>query len=357
MTIHRVVIVSDDPTGAIDTAVEFSSRGYTTKVALTPDAIGQCIGDAPQVLSVSTNSREISGVQAIEAVGQAAQSLAAYGPDIWIKKVDSRLKGNIGLEVGSLGRSVGFDAAVFIPAIPWMNRMVTGGQAVGDGIAKPVNIRPLVSGLTFQDVDVPDIHKQADIEDAVQRGIYKTTLPLFIGAAGLARAIATALRPAPLQSSELLLKERPFFVIGSRDPLTLAQVKVLQSEYPEIRLAQCPNGAPPPASDAQWSGAICTQGATEEPAESVESRFAKTSADLFNRFGRDVLFGCGGNTLSAMLRELEIQCLQPVHEVVSGIAVSNGVKAQQNLVVLSKSGGFGDRDSLVKLVRKTNFGQ
>ena len=94
-----LTIIGDDLTGALDASAPFAARGLRVAVALGPEHVAAALATDPDVIAVTTESREISPQAARDAVLRVARAL----PDVRIlKKVDSRLKGNIEAELSAL---------------------------------------------------------------------------------------------------------------------------------------------------------------------------------------------------------------------------------------------------------------
>ena len=64
----------------------------------------------------------------------------------------------------------------------------------------------------------------------------------------------------------------------------------------------------------------------------------------------DSLFVCGGETAHAILRELQINHLNLLGEILPGVPLARTLDRQ--LTVVTKSGGFGDPDTLQRLAGK-----
>ena len=71
----RVLIIADDLTGALDSAVTFTGAGLRCVVARRPGDVASALGRRPDVLSVSTASREGNAAAARDAVGAALDAV------------------------------------------------------------------------------------------------------------------------------------------------------------------------------------------------------------------------------------------------------------------------------------------
>ena len=137
----KILLIADDLTGALDASVAFAARGLSVLCASTPDATGRAIDLAPDVLAVSTNSRDLSeddAVARLKAVVERARSVPNWDEVVLFKKVDSRLKGHIAAEMALLA-DYRRDALV-CPAIPRLGRFVRDGAVCGSGVAEPIQV-------------------------------------------------------------------------------------------------------------------------------------------------------------------------------------------------------------------------
>lgn len=333
---QRLLIIADDLTGALDSASGFAARGLAVRVALDLDGLAAALADPGlAVITHPTGTRELSQAE-------AAQVLQALGPvlqgfdGILFKKIDSRLKGHIALELQAL--RAGFARPVLAsPAIPRLGRFVANGAITGFGIDQPVPIAPHL-GCAAR---IPEVGHDADLDAALPDDL---TDALYVGAAGLAEALARRLSPhAPRPIDQLPLPG--LLAIGSRDPVTLAQV----AAAPLMPVA-APNGAVPALPDAALTLVQLTQGAPQMAGAIVADRFAKGIVAAMRRTPPRTLFACGGETAHAILRELGITVLDLLGEALPGVPVARCPAS--GVMVLTKSGGFGPPSLLVDLVNK-----
>ena len=80
--------------------------GLRLMVARRPAAIPAAMATAPDVLAVSTASREGSAETATRSVSQVFDAIGDR-PMLIFKKVDSRLKGHCGVELGMVAARTG----------------------------------------------------------------------------------------------------------------------------------------------------------------------------------------------------------------------------------------------------------
>ncbi|HET6637086.1 MAG TPA: four-carbon acid sugar kinase family protein, partial [Streptomyces sp.] len=123
----EALVVADDLTGAADTAVAFAAAGLPTQVAFagTQGAHRGQAHRAPAVLALDTDSRRRTARDAAAAVTAALR--AAPPARLRMKKVDSTLRGNIGVETTAALDALGCGLALCAPAFPEAGRQTRDG--------------------------------------------------------------------------------------------------------------------------------------------------------------------------------------------------------------------------------------
>lgn len=334
----KVLVIADDLTGALDSAVAFASTGHPVPVARQVDGLASILRESPDVVAVNTGTRgaDVAIVRERMARLLAAVDFASVGTVL--KKVDSRLKGNVGLETAILASAMGNCRVVAAPAIPAMRRVQRAGRIEGAGVAAPID----VARLFDRPVEVPEIATDADLDQAVagQRDL------LWVGARGLAFALgrASAGSPAPTAPAPV----GPLLMaVGSRDPITLAQVAAVAKSvrvHPAIdgSLTASPPMAPVIVFQLSDSGA----GRAEEEAA---RDFATGVANWMRKHRPASLLATGGETADAILAQLRISRLDLIAEVAEGLPVCEASAPWGNLRIMTKSGGFGGPGLLAEI--------
>ncbi|KRA98386.1 hypothetical protein ASD83_10810 [Devosia sp. Root685] len=326
-------IIADDLTGALDAAAPFAMRGISTVVALNPAALPQAIATGARVIGVSTDSREISPKAATEAVRTALAALPA-GTALF-KKVDSRLKGNIEAEL----EAIPHQKSLVVPAIPAFGRWMKNGQIGGFGVAEPIDIARRL-GRHAATAIVPDIADQADIEAVLQQAF-----DLPIGARGLAEAMARAMAPNAPEADISFPEGRAYCVIGSTDPITLTQLDRLRAGDAGICYVPAPNGQGAiPARPAKLTIVQAIPGPSPADGKTVATALGRTLENLSPPPG-SLLVLSGGATAQVILEQLGMAMLELLGEALPGLPIARA----GGLTVVTKSGGFGDPDTLSTL--------
>lgn len=345
----KLAVIADDLTGALDAVAPFADAGLRTVVATSPADLQAALDQGPEVIGVSTNSRALPGPEAAKIVQTVAQVLCDV--PLWFKKIDSRLKGNIAAEVAALLGVRRFDRALICPAIPQMGRRVVDGCLQGFGVETPLCVGQVLFdvGLT---VDVPDVASDADFERILGALSPRT---LLVGARGLSAAVAQRLRQGAPTPVALPLPRPIDFVIGSRDPITLAQVAHLRASQPMARYVAAPNGHTLGQGEASELLILhATSGPMVADPETVTRALAKTYLEHASA-NRACLVLTGGETAAAVLETLGLGVLEVIGEAVPGLPLCRAAGPENSPYenspyIVTKSGGFGETKTLSLLV-------
>lgn len=297
-----------------------------------------------EIVCVNTASRELPAAAAAAWTAQAAASLARVQPAIVFVKIDSRLKGHVRLGIETCLRSFGRCDAILAPAIPAQNRIVQNGHIVGHGVPAPIDIQALLGAI--DGVAVPDSATEADMERLARQHDPSTTL--LVGASGLGTGLARTLVPG--EAAAVLRPSLPLlFAIGSHDPATLAQVERLRG-LAGLDVRETTNGAfaqDLPSAHVTLARAVSQ---SDRPGHGlILARFGRSVATQLSqdRFASVLL--CGGETAQTVLDDLGIGSLVLLGEAASGVPLAQAQVGARTLTILTKSGGFGTPDDLIRL--------
>src|SRR5207247_2025728 len=245
------------------------------------------------VVAVDTDSRGLGPVAAAQQVRIAATRLRSLGATAWFKKVDSTLRGNVSAELGALIQAGGYRLAVLAPSFPANQRHVEDGWLlVGEPPERRLQLVPLLA-------------------------------PAFPG-----RVVAIRLRHVARSAPELAESLRAQVESA---PL-LALVDALDDRDLEtiVRAAELLA----PTALLAGSGGL--------------------SAALAARRGQRglaVRVRTGSDTAAAVCRALCAECLDLGGEVLPGMPTGTLLGGRRPwLRIVTKSGGFGPPDALVRAV-------
>lgn len=336
--IFPLVIIADDLTGALDGAAVFCSIDIEVVVAVTLDAFEEALETEADVIAVSTGSRECSPNKAAQLVKRA---VALSGKRVVFKKIDSRLKGNLSDELVPFENKSLF----VVPALPSFGRYVEDGFVKGFGVNEPIDIRNKLGKFEAKSV-VPDCKTERDIAIALDVFLQNNCEnKVLVGARGLTFALA---QRAGLKSRKpAQLSGKIGMVIGSLDPITNMQFEKLPNQ--KVAKILAPSGV---LEEGYLEGVnaekVCvalktTKGATSDPVL-VGRQLAKSFKQIAQRC--DTLVLTGGATAQSVLAELGIDMLYMEGEIFPGLPVSRSNKWR----IVTKSGGFGDDNTLSRLL-------
>jgi D-threonate/D-erythronate kinase len=357
-----LTIVADDLTGACDTGALFAARG------LVPVSVWPRRAVEAQVRVIDTESRTVAPLEASERVS-AVTARARAGS--WFKKIDSTLRGPIGPEVDALMRGTGASTAIVCPAFPAQRRVVLDRMLLVRGVPvaeTPIGrdphfprgtssvvdlLRPqLDRALAWIPIDqlragpdalaarvhrlagtviVADAESDADLDALVDAALATTPVPLLVGSAGLAQALAVRLGLRG-ERVELPIGARWLVVAGSLHPATRRQVR-------EARAA----GLTVLATAERDSG---DRGA-------AVARLIEQAMAALQREPWDLVVVTGGETAVALWSALGAERLDLVGAPAPGLAFGHlRVPGREPLPLLTKAGGFGPPDLLTSLQKE-----
>jgi len=424
----RCLVVADDMTGGGDTGAQFAKKGLRT-LLVTPGISAGLPADylTWDVLVLNTHSRAMDAARARLAVAAILQRLDLKRFGLIYKKIDSTFRGNIGGEVDAILEMSGLPVGFLTPAFPEMGRTVKDGilMVKGNPVAEteasrdpacPVNDSNLVNLLRRQSscgIDLVDHRrlssapgslrqtvyrkrqagtkilifdalKRQDLEAIAEAGFELQPLPLFIGSAGLAEAVATRFAentrlkagvPSGTTSAAYAL-----VVCGSASAVSRRQLALVvqNANFPhiEIRSAlalQAPSDRAAEeatirrrASDALRHGSVVLSVSPERTAASgSDDRLAAQAiAETLGGIAASALAGSGvaphdvaliltgGDTAMAVLAPLGIEGIEIGGELLKGI-MAGRVKGGffSGARVVTKAGAFGKDDALLRVVR------
>lgn len=337
----RFLLIADDLTGALDSSVPFAGEGRRVAVARHLGAVRELAGADTDVLAVNLGTRDGSEAAARARIAELCEIVDPAEFDLVFKKVDSRLKGHVGAELAVLFNRMGEPECVAVPAIPSMGRVQIGGRIEGEGIGEPIPVSPLFDGP----IEVPDVLADADIDKiaASRTGV------LWVGARGLALALARVhvrSKPAMKPNAPVPL----LMAIGSRDPITRAQVDALR----DIPVHDAPDGNLEHATlSAPVEVVRMTAGGARLGANVAGDAFAEGIAALSEAYRPGTLLCSGGETANAVLACLGIDTIEVLAETAPGVPVCEVAAPWGSLRLITKSGGFGAPDTLVQIAARS----
>ncbi|RKO65791.1 four-carbon acid sugar kinase family protein [Desulfofundulus salinus] len=123
---YRVIVIADDFTGANDSGAQLVKHGYLTVTVMDKGDIQRYEGVA-DALVIDTETRNIPALDAYEKLKEVSRAVKEYKAAIVYKKIDSTLRGNIGMELNALREVFKPELTVFAPAFPKNDRTTEEG--------------------------------------------------------------------------------------------------------------------------------------------------------------------------------------------------------------------------------------
>ena len=92
----KLLIIADDFTGALDTAIQFVKKGIETLVFTGTEIVGTEKINSAKVLVVDAQTRPMTPARAYETVRILVRQAIKMGVEVIYKKTDSALRGRCG---------------------------------------------------------------------------------------------------------------------------------------------------------------------------------------------------------------------------------------------------------------------
>ena len=379
---NRLAIIADDLTGATDSSGFLATRGFSASVAFD-------LGSIPDtdVVAFSTESRRDSATEAAEKVRHAAKVLRSRTV---FKKLDSTLRGNVGVELAAVMDALGCERAVVAPAFPAAGKTTVDGVVLVDG--KPVSDTPIAGdpaapvteshlptllrklvghsvgavglGIITLGSEAIRRHMAARAEDvlvcdAVEQDHLRAVADavasmeggwLLCGSGGLARELRPVSKAEHQPSIDTPTQEAgpALLVVGSRHEKTIEQLRMAES------LRGIPLFSPGIESANEVLGRRRSIGITSTFGTYVEGEEAAVARSLADSAARAVEQGpvglllCGGDVAAEACRKLRVAEVRLVGEVEPGVPAGRIVGGPADgLRIVTKAGGFGSPDAIV----------
>ena len=399
--IPEFAIIADDLTGSLDTGLQFRKKGLTTVVPLSlarpwPKA---------QALVLNTDSRNISSELAYQKVYQACRSLKSKA---LYKKIDSTMRGNVGMEVSAVLDAQKIPKAIIVPTVPGQGRTVAGGilrvygvpllrtpyardsfhplwsSRIGELLQKeagePVGRIPLkevrknpahlarrIRGRPER-LLVADAVLQSDLQSIASAWKLLPGQTLACGSVGLADELGF---PAKVEKKRGHAFQGPLLIISaSRNPGTAEQIEEVRRHLsfpllePNLHYLTNPRWAKREAESVISSlrknlsdgpGAILTTTFQEHLSgkeRAIPAALGKVTCRLLRKIRLGGLVLTGGDLAMGVCRELGASALRVEEEVLPGIPCSTLIDGPfRGLRLVTKAGGFGEKDALWRITQ------
>ncbi len=203
---------------------------------------------------------------------------------------------------------------------------------------------------------------------------------VIAGSAGIARVIADQLYSPVTQPEKINLSGQLLIVNGSLNPVSLKQVAYLARDTsikniqlnPDILNTREKEGYEDICQEvikAAESGKDILVGSTTSREDlhhylnkiygaqipgGVFSKAANALGQILACILKEGYFGVliiiGGDTLMAMIRQMYINAISPVNEILPGVVLSKVLISDRTFLLVTRPGGYGRQDSLKKII-------
>ena len=413
----KLLIITDDFTGALDTGIQFTKQGVKIQIAVEQNPENISISDSTQVLVIDLETRPLTAQQAYEIVKYVMIWAKRKNIDYNYKKTDYALRGNVGAELKAVS-DVYKECVYFIPAFPKIGRITKNGNHYINNVLlsetafakdpfEPVKHSHMKDIITkeYTNIEVCCVEKQIQIKDylhKIEQGVVvfdaeteqdmknrlyelkqSQQLKLLAGCAGLAEFLPEILCLKGNIEAVYEKKKGLYVACGSLNPITKSQMEyACENGFERVNLSanqklfleyydteKGKQFLKKLENICQNHNCIIVDTFDEIPYETeklseqkglskeqVRFAIAKCHGKIVKyliKKGIDyTIFMTGGDTLMGLMKNLENTELTPVCEISQGVVLSILKWNEKKLQVVSKSGGFGNKDVLIEAAKK-----
>jgi len=386
---HVGVILADDLTGALDSGVKLVHSGYHVQVITSEGSLAERDEEA-EILVIDTETRHLEGKEAYEKVKKITQEAWSLSVEWIYKKTDSALRGNIGAELTAVMDASGEKKLLFVPAYPELGRTTLNGIQYVNGIrlsesvfAREVNDpsgNGEITSIIHAETDTPVYLYEGEVKEGI--GVYDAVseedldrayraagdFRLFAGCAGFLETFASEKKQ---EENTVQTGSGLFVLCGSVNPVSAGQLSLAQ-EHGALRHHL-------KASDLMSERTVLKEKAEQflKDAEGYDVAILDTLAEgeialpdeenyvevirriaegmgyigsvLLKESNDKTMMIIGGDTLNGLIRELKVKSLTPREELMPGLVLNTFETNGSVCCLISKSGGFGNRELITEL--------
>lgn len=398
----KVVLIGDDLTGTLDSAVPFAQAGAVVIPMASLATFEQVLTSEPAVVAVNANTRHLDPVDAAACVEAFVTCAKRHEVALIVKKTDSVLRGNLGAELAAARAASGQDVLHFVPAFPTTGRTTEGGIQYVDGVAVAESslghdpFEPLASSrpaelialqtaeptielardedlpAAFSGIAIYDASSDDEMDAICTRLLSQSSTLCLAGCAGIAQSLARALA-IPAAPAQALSDTHLLAMCGSVNPVSQGQCAHAKAAgAPTFSIAEKSKLSPSwyKSSEAQalidnvvksWKTQPLTvvdassfTPAGPTPTDGLRHQVATNLGELAARMvgvsSPGPVLIMGGDVLLGFLCALEVSSVRLVGELMVGVVMFEATLGDKPLQIISKSGGFGEPDLFTSLV-------
>jgi len=397
---EKFCIIADDLTGATDTGVQFSKFGMSTAVAFNYLTIKDLTPDF-DIISINAGTRNIDRECAYLRVKDIVRTLREMNFNMFYKKIDSTLRGQPDVEIKAMLDELGFDLAFIVPSFPANGRKVENGylyieknseksrntfHPIGfvpdifkKKIDRPISLIELedvkkgVSNIKQKIDELREVKNQIFVIDAVTSDdlmnialAVKDYAPraVIAGSAGLASCIpltwemvkeyrltAEQIKTLTAFSSVKVVKMNSEEIINGKSDEELS--RVTDESKKALHEAKIPVVAIDSLLESRKE--IYDQEISSENAKKVAKSFGIVAKRIASDKLIKALIVTGGDVAINVFDAMGAKGIILENEISPGIPIGRLIGGEfDSLNVVTKAGGFGDKDSFINIVNYIN---
>jgi D-threonate/D-erythronate kinase len=358
-----IAVIADDFTGAAELAGISLRYGLTVELCLVE--VNYVNAD---VLIVCTDSRSVNKVAAEKITASIVEQVLKLKPTFIYKKIDSVLRGHVLAELKIQMQKTGYEKAFIFPANPTLNRVIKEGKyfVYGINIAAtdfandpefPVLHSSVKKMIGSNDVKVLQLNDVLPLRNIVigEATSEKDTAAwvekidegwMLVGAGDFYAAILhKKYKKIGLKKMEVQLPH--MYVCGTAFEKRKIQIKQIDQKLHCVSYLSAEMIKNENANDVSWSKktneiiqlknrVVIAIDESFKNALSLRTTMAKAVKEISESERIKEIFIEGGATAAAVLHELKIKKLIPVHEVERGVVRSKVV----GLFITVKPGSY-----------------
>lgn len=414
----KLCIIADDITGAGDTGVQFSKFGIPTAVIFNDKTIKE-LGPSFDVLAVNTGTRNVDKNTAYKQIRNIIRMLKDTKINMFYKKIDSTLRGQPDVEIAAMLDELRYKIAFIVPSYPANGRKVEDGylyihknsengndtfQQIGfipdvfknmkdrntciiniDEIRKGKdNIKNVIDELISQNnqIFIMDAVTDDDLRNIALTVKDYAKESVVAGSAGLA-GITPLILNMPCKTWFHSSNKPVLFLAGTRNAVTAEQLKAL-ADVDKARIVMLNSGkivgkerqeeiekATLEARKALSNGintAVVVDTLFDSQSETYNQETSSKNGQIIAKSFGDIAKGIvddkliyaivatGGDVAINVFDVLGAKGIKLEDEILPGIPIGTLIGGKfDGLHVVTKAGGFGDKNSFVDILNCLNM--
>ncbi len=380
----KLLILADDLTGALDSGVQFISKGLKVLVYTSPQEINVLDTD---ILVINTETRHTSAEEAFNVIYKLTKESLEKGFNYFYKKTDSGLRGNIGAELEAMLEATNSNSLHFVPAYPKMNRVTKNGIHYVNGklleesifANDPINpihtssveeiVRLQSKKIGDNGIIIHDCETENELKNIVSDLKEKDELKVCAGCAGFLEVYPTY-SDSDYQPSLKVFKNKLIVVSGSANSITLEQLddaelhgarrihvplkEIIEDTWDDKKKTSfLSNGIDDIESDLIIidTNSRLNSEITTEITNKITYSIGKIAALIVRKYPDRLMMLIGGDALYCFIKELDIDELEPCKEIYPGTVLAKYKYENKEKYIVTKSGGFGEKDIFQKIIK------